>query len=623
MNSYVHSRPKLIDAVFNDFRRCWKQLFLADMVYKIVAFVVLTPLASLLFRALLATTGKTVLADQDILFFFLGPVGWLCFVGVGALWLGIVALEQAALMGVLCASQHQQRIGLVGALLFAKARGWSVIQVTARILAYTLLTMAPFLIAAGVVYITLLGKYDINYYLKERPPIFLTVLGIGGVLLVALTVVLLRFFTNWFFALPLVLFENVAPSIALRVSRERARDHRRVVLLWMVGWLLATIVFSAFTTTAVIWFGRFFVPRVSGSLGLLVVAIGVTMILWVVAGLAVNLLSTTSFAAMLYNLFLQRGSAGRIDLSQLNLAEIENENPRLKMTSRRLFVFCVIGITIAIAVGAVVMQSVRLEDHAEVVAHRGSSKSAPENTIAAVEKAIEDGAHWVEIDVQETADGEVVVFHDSDFMKLAGVNLKIWDATMADLKDLDVGSWFSAEFQDQRVPTLGEVLDECKGRVGVTIELKYYGHDEQLEQRVVDIVEKHDMVSSVEFMSLKVDAIKKMKSIRPDWKVGLLMSVSAGDLRRIGADFLAVNASFANRRFVQTAQSNGKRVYVWTVNDAVTMSTMIGRGVDGLITDKPALARSVLEQRAELSPPERLLMELAVIFGVVPEIGQQ
>ena len=156
----------------------------------------------------------------------------------------------------------------------------------------------------------------------------------------------------------------------------------------------------------------------------------------------------------------------------------------------------------------------------------------------------------------------------------------------------------------------------------MNIELKYYGHDEKLEQRVVDIVEAHGMASNVVIMSLKIDAVEKMKSIRPDWKAGLLMSLSAGDLKGIDADFLAVNAAFANRSFIRSTHAIGREVHVWTVNDAPTMSTMIGRGVDSLITDKPALARSVLEQRATMSPPERLLLELAGILGVVPEIGE-
>ncbi len=209
------------------------------------------------------------------------------------------------------------------------------------------------------------------------------------------------------------------------------------------------------------------------------------------------------------------------------------------------------------------------------------------------------------------------------FMRLAGKDLKIWHATMDDLKDIDIGSWFAPRYKEERVPTLGEVLEACKGKIGVNIELKYYGHDVQLEQRVADIVEAHGMASDVVIMSLKVGAVEMMKSIRPDWSVGLLLSVSAGDLKNVDVDFLAVNAKFCDRTLIRSAHKMDRDVYVWTVNDAATMSTMIGRGVDRLITDKPALARSVLAQRSRLSPPERLLLTLAEMLGVTPKIAEQ
>jgi glycerophosphoryl diester phosphodiesterase len=224
--------------------------------------------------------------------------------------------------------------------------------------------------------------------------------------------------------------------------------------------------------------------------------------------------------------------------------------------------------------------------------------------------------------VQETADGEVVVFHDSDFMRAAGISTKIWEATLADLGMIDIGSWFSPAFANERVPTLAAVLDLCKGKVGVVIELKYYGHAQQLEERVARIVDERGMASQIAVMSLELDQVKKMKALRPSWTVGLLLSVSAGDLRASGADFLAVNGAFASRRFVRSAHLRGMKVYAWTVNDAATMSAMIGRGVDGLITDKPALANAVLAQRAGMSPALRLLLELAGILGVKPEITE-
>jgi glycerophosphoryl diester phosphodiesterase len=612
----------LIDGVLGDFRRCWKKLFLTDVFYKVIAFVLLTPLVAVLFRVFISMSGNTVLADQDVLFFFLAPVGWLCLITVGALWLGIVALEQAALMGIL-ATPKGKRIGVIDALRFASASVWSVSQVTARLIACTLLAAAPFGMVAAAVYFALLTEFDINFYLKEKPPVFQIAVGIGVVLGVMLGALLLRLFTGWIFALPLVVFEDVSPSVALKVSRERATGSRRTLLAAIVIWGLSTIMLSTLTTTAVIAVGRFFVPRAAESLGLLTMAIGASLLLWTVVNLAVNLLSTTAFAALLLNLYRHFGSGGEIDTWRLKISDTAEARGRFQITQKRVLVASILGVAVAGIVGVIVAQSVRLEDNVEIMAHRGSSKSAPENTMAAVRKAIEDGTDWVEIDVQETADGKVVVFHDSDFMKLSGVNLKIWDATMADLKDIDVGSRFSPEFKQERVPTLAQVLQECKGKIGVNIELKYYGHDQKLEQRVVDIVQTNGMTDSVIFMSLKLDAVKKIKSLRPTWKVGLLMSVSAGDLSSIEADFLAVNAGFVDRGFVRKVHAIGKEVYVWTVNDAVSMSTMIGRGVDGLITDRPALARSVLQQRAEMSPAERLIIELAETFGVAREIGQQ
>jgi glycerophosphoryl diester phosphodiesterase len=601
----------------------WKTLALTDIAYKIVAFIVLTPLVGILFRVLLAVSGKTVLADQDILFFFLGPVGWVCAIALGGLWLGIVALEQAALMGVLCANHGKKRMGVIEALRFTLANAWPVIKVTGRIVAFTLMPVLPALAVAGVTYYVLLGEFDINFYLKEKPPEFLMALGIAGVIVLALAVVLLRLFTGWFFALQLVLFEGVRPANALRTSGERAKGQRRRIVVWIVGWALASMIVSAVATSLAVWIGHLIVPSTTNSLWLLAATVGLTMVLLSAVGLVVNLLSTTFFAAILFQLYRHLGSEGDLDLSPLDTSKTAGPVARFRITRARLLAGGILGVVAALGTGAFALHSVRLDDQVHIIAHRGSSMAAPENTLAAIKQAIEDGTDWVEIDVQETKDGEVVVFHDSDFMKLAGVNRKIWDVTLEDLKDIDVGSKFSPKFKDERVPTLGQVLEECKGKAGVNIELKYYGHDQDLEQRVVDIVEAHGMESEIVVMSLKVDAVKKMKKLRPKWTAGLLMSVSAGDLKNINADFLAVNAGFADRRFIRSAHGMGKDVAVWTVNDAPTMSSMIGRGVDGLITDKPALARSVLEQRAQMSPAERLMLEVAGLLGTEPEIGEQ
>ena len=164
------------------------------------------------------------------------------------------------------------------------------------------------------------------------------------------------------------------------------------------------------------------------------------------------------------------------------------------------------------------------------------------------------------------------------------------------------------------MPTLAEVLALCKDRIGVNIELKYYGHERRFEQSVAEIVEAAGMDDQVVVMSLSLDGIRAMRGVRPDWTLGLLSSVALGNLARLDVDFLALNGRAATRRLIRHAHAQGKQVYVWTINDAVGMHSMFGRGVDGVITDEPALAVSVLQQRAELEPSQRLLMQLADLF---------
>lgn len=207
--------------------------------------------------------------------------------------------------------------------------------------------------------------------------------------------------------------------------------------------------------------------------------------------------------------------------------------------------------------------------------------------------------------------------HDSDYMKIAGVDLKAWDATMDVLADIDIGSWFAPEYAAERTPLLRDVLELVKDSgTGVLTELKYYGHDEMLEQRVADVVEETGMTDQIRAMSLKHEQVRKMKALRPDWTVGLLATATVGDLPALEADFLAVNMGTASVGLVRAARSAGKEVYVWTVNDPLSMSHMASLGVSGLITDEPALARRVLEERAALSAAERLVLALGSKLGL-------
>ena len=298
--------------------------------------------------------------------------------------------------------------------------------------------------------------------------------------------------------------------------------------------------------------------------------------------------------------------------------ELEVSRRSLQKPGIRQVVTFVIVLVVCMLISAresyQVLKETTLSRPVEVVAHRGASAIAPENTIAAIQAAIESGADWVEIDVQMTSDGEIVVIHDSDLKKIGGSGLVVGTSTFEALRQVDIGSWFSPEFSDQRIPTLLEVLELCDGKIGVIVEIKRYGVNEQLVPVVLGIVEAFKDRNRIAIMSLDHETIRQVQAIDSSLKTGLLSSVAVGQLPRLDIDFLAINARGANRRLIREVRLSGKNVVVWTVNDALGISAMISRGVDAIITDNPALVVEILDKRTSYGPLGHLLNQFADLF---------
>ena len=129
-----------------------------------------------------------------------------------------------------------------------------------------------------------------------------------------------------------------------------------------------------------------------------------------------------------------------------------------------------------------------------VVAHRAGAKVAPENTLAALEQAIRDGAPIAEIDVQQLSDGTLIVMHDSNFKRTAGEDVCVWDTEADVLSTLEVGSTFSAAYRGEQIPTLEEMLACAEDRITLMIELKYSWQEQELEENVLALLQEYDMV---------------------------------------------------------------------------------------------------------------------------------
>jgi len=604
---------EIIGTTIARIRQAWRQILAVHLIYTGLGIILFAPLLGALGQALLRLSGKPVLADMDLVFFALSPVGAVALGLFAAVIFVISAFELASLMAIGMADAGGKSMDVTAALAFSFSRVKQIFHFAAWLLVKLLIRVAPFLLAGGAVAFFLISDYDINYYLAVQPPEFWAAAIIIGLVAVVMSALLIRCLISWSLALPLVLFIVTPPAQSFSVSKKLTRQSSRIISRALIAWIVVTLLLGLVVTVSVQLLAEILVPMFMDSVTLLAILFGLLAALWAIASVMAAAFAVGSLALLLAEL------AAQLDpqFGGFNLHAISQRKFNPGKKTRRWFVFALIAVMgIAAFTGFTLLDAIRISDNTQIIAHRGAAGAAPENTMASVRRAMADGADWIEIDVQETADGEVVVVHDSDFMKLAGVKLRVWEATMAELAEIDIGSWFAPEFAGERVPTLADVLAAVKGRSRLIVELKYYGHDQQLEQRAIDLIEAAGMQDDTMIMSLEYAGIQKVRALRPDWKLGLLSARAVGDLTRLDADFFAVNMALASPALVQAAHAAGKELYVWTLNDVLSMSQMMSLGVDGIITDEPLLGREVLTTRAELSSAQRLLLHMAPLFGV-------
>ena len=567
----------------------------------------LVPLIGVLLTAVISLSGQSALTDQDIARFLLTPAGLIGVLGVVCVAITAAVLEVAVMIGLLGRGERGPVKALRYGVSLLASRLPQLLAFSLGLLLRVLAIVVPFLLLIGVIAWIGLRRHDINYYLTYWPPEFLAVATMGGALALIMAWVLLRKAAGWALALPIFLTQRCPVAMAFAKAADSLPQHRRALQRDLVAWVVIRL-----TCTAVIagltGAGIALVADLAGT-NLRLIAAGTLalLLIWGLANACVAAWSNGALASLLVT------DAERATATRILIAPTEGTG--------RLPYLAVLGVAaVCIAAGLVfangLLDRVTTQHDVTIIAHRGAAGLRPENTMAAVRKAIEDGADWIEIDVQETADGEIVVAHDSDFMKLAGVELKVWDATVADIAAIDIGSWFDPAYASERTPLLRDVLVEARGRAKVMIELKYYGHDVALEAKVAQLVEAAGMVDAVAVMSLKYPGVQKFHALRPGWRTGLLAAKAVGDLSGLDSDFLALNTGQITMRLIDEAHAKGKEVYAWTVDDPATMSRMISMGVDGLITNQPALARQVVAQRAELATGERLMLWIADWFNL-------
>ncbi|MBZ5201429.1 glycerophosphodiester phosphodiesterase [Planomicrobium chinense] len=230
------------------------------------------------------------------------------------------------------------------------------------------------------------------------------------------------------------------------------------------------------------------------------------------------------------------------------------------------------------------------------VAHRGASGHAPENTMGAFQKGFEMKADYIEIDVQMTKDGELVVIHDTTVDRTTNGTGKVSSLTFEEIRQLDAGSWFSEAYAGEKVPTFEEVIDAFRGKVGILIELKSPELYPGMEKKIADALKERNMHRSnngkVILQSFNHESMKKSKELLPNLPHGVLAgagwkNVTEEQLAQFAtyADYFNPTMSIVTDELVSDVHEAGMKIYPYTSRTQEQALRLFDLNVDGIITD--------------------------------------
>lgn len=231
------------------------------------------------------------------------------------------------------------------------------------------------------------------------------------------------------------------------------------------------------------------------------------------------------------------------------------------------------------------------------VAHRGATGYAPENTIAAFDKGVEMKADYIEIDVQRSKDGELVIIHDTTVDRTTDGTGSVKDLTFEQIRSLDAGSWKGEEFTGEKIPTFDEILDRYRGKVGILIELKapelYPGIEAQVAQELKERNLDKPQNEKIIIQSFNFESMKITNSLLPKVPIGVLTSNRAHTTEQAlkefatYADYFNPSYGIVSKELVDQVHALGMKIQSWTVRSQEAADFLLEMNVDGIITDYP------------------------------------
>lgn len=594
----------LITGTLNTLHTRRRALLTFYLFFSGLAMAVFTPVITWALASLKPVTGQAAVSTGGILEFLISPGGLVWVVVTLHLTVLVILLQQAGMTLIAASPPHRHYRTALSALWGMARKGPALFWLTVTQVVTHLLIALPFLAAVGLAWAWLLASYDPYLLRLEKPPELWWFTACAALFLAGLVVCNGTLYLRWILAVPCLMLQNLTPLKALRESTRLTRGHRGHATGVLISGLTLLLLLPVLVTLAFDHIATALFAILPDRTDILVPVILVFIASYILIGIAVTFFGTAAYGAFIVSLYHRANDQGpSTSEPPLRYPVPDNAGPKAWIAEALVVI-------LALSQAWFVVDSLGQREQVTITAHRGSAFKAPENTLSAIEQAIRDGADFIEIDVQITADGVPVLWHDSDMSRVFGLEERISDVTYDEIRHRDAGSWFDSAFMDERIVTLAQAIESVRDRAGLFVDLKPDRNTPHLTQAVVKLLQDKHFVEGTVVAAADWATLQEVRQLEPDLETALLAQFVIGPLWEDNYDILGLRMNRATPAAVARAHRDGNELHVWTVNQPVAMSRFVDMGVDNIITDRPDVLARLLRERDTLSDAELLAIKL-------------
>lgn len=573
-----------------DFKLSYKCFLLFELLFLALASFAFVPMFSFIFNQIIKMNGADMLINAEVY-----QAGLTYSGAFGMLLIGIIAVillffELGVLLIIAQKNYFQQRVFVVEAIITAVRKLPKLLGIGIFFLVPLVLLLSPFIDIPG-----LPALIDFNlpiYVTAEYYQSTISVIGYGACFLLAMYLFIRCLFTlHYIFIYDYSVFQAIKSSVQLTKQNKWKLIFNLCLLNGLVSGIglilltfipyLAEIIESNAIVSMIEQYLITFTGYIAVILTLLILPVNMLMI-------------TRSF----YTFTKPNSPEDRLAVKSSKKWITAEKRILLYMSRKKYMVASIVVFYLTVLFGVNYYLNDRfvyLDWNVSIASHRGDFLNAPENSMSSIRSALDKGVDAIEIDVTMTKDGIVILNHDLDLQRTAGIPKRIADMTYAEIAQIDIGHLDTDTFIGEKMPTLNEVLEEIKKEnVQLIIDIKPPDERIELAVKTVELVEMHNMEESAYIQSFDYQVLQEIRKKNADIKIGQILFLAAGDLSNLDVDFYTIRQSMLTERFVKRAKEQNREVWVWTVNSERNMKEVLKYRIDGIITDYPERARGII-----------------------------